>query len=722
MLRAIERLGPAVAVAVAALALVAAALVHLGWWNPLVGWPAAVAIMTASWLLVGRTTRPRPEPALDRVSLALTGVITVWLAVLHSGHLVIRRDGGAYALYTQWIATRHTLPVAADLDAFGGAGAFGVERFTLSSPAFYQVLDGQTSGIAGPGVHAEIVPQFLIGAPAVYSLGWWAGSPLGASWTGMQIVPPMLGGLALLCFGTLVGRLVGRRWAAPAIAGLGLAMPMVLVLRTTYSEPPALLMMLSAALLAVEALEDRRLPPALLAGALVGLTGLVRVDAVREVALLVVVCAVLAARGNRVAPAMAVSAVAGSGLSLAVGWWTSRPYLSAVGPSLRPVVAAMVVLALASALSVPVLRRRRARATSAGSPAGRTHRAGQVVARVTTALVLLLGLVLASRPLWLTVRQDPDDTGARFVAILQRAQGLPIDGGRTYAEHSLDWVAWYLGWPAVVVAWIALAVLAGRATRWWTTRSADPPAWLVPTAVGFAGTVLVLVRPGITPDHPWADRRLVPVVIPMIVAACVAGIAWASTHLPQRRPWLTRRRLAWASVVLFLGPVVWASAPISFRRTEAGEVGAVEQVCAQLAPEDVVVAVDATEDGIAQRSGNEWVQVIRGVCGHPAGALLTPSARIERAAADLAERVAGRGGRLVLLTAQEDGENARRVLGVAGAGPDGRFEQPQRAVRIVTTEDRKWLTRRPTGVARLVIDVWLAPARSGPASGSGADS
>ena len=43
-------------------------------------------------------------------------------------------------------------------------------------------------------------------------------------------------------------------------------------------------------------------------------------------------------------------------------------------------------------------------------------------------------------------------------------------------------IAWYLGWPLVVLAWVVLAVLAGRAVAWWRCAATDPPPWLLPAA------------------------------------------------------------------------------------------------------------------------------------------------------------------------------------------------------------------------------------------------
>jgi hypothetical protein len=63
----------------------------------------------------------------------------------------------------------------------------------------------------------------------------------------------------------------------------------------------------------------------------------------------------------------------------------------------------------------------------------------------------------------------------------------------------------------VAAAWLAYR-LGGV-----LTQGQQLPRWLAPAAVGVAATALILYRPAITPDHPWADRRLVPVVLPTVV-------------------------------------------------------------------------------------------------------------------------------------------------------------------------------------------------------------
>ena len=138
-------------------------------------------------------------------------------------------------------------------------------------------------------------------------------------------------------------------------------------------------------------------------------------------------------------------------------------------------------------------------------------------------------------------------------------------------------------------------------------------------------------------------------------------------------------------VASFVGCALWGVATMIPGRVETGSAGAVQQVCAQLAPGDVVIAAD-------DRAANEWPQVIRGMCGHPALALTEPTrndptARSSAMAA-LREAVARGGHRAVFLSTQGPGEPA---------------------VRVVTRQHPNTLTTPPSGTIRLAFEVWLSP-------------
>jgi hypothetical protein len=741
----LSRSGPLAAGVVTATALLAAVLVPVGGWRPIIVAPLLLVITVA----LVRLVQFLPAPAAPRWSAPLCVAIAVahgwWAAATHSEHVVLRRDAGSYALYTQWITTHHGLPVSSYLDAFGGSAALTDPAFRLASPAFFQVLHG-SAGSAG----ADIVPQFLVGAPAVFSLGWWVGG-----WDGLLITPAIVSALALLAVAGLAARLTGGRWAVPIVATLALTQPVLHAARSTYSEPLALLMVMAAAALLVDAVRAGNVSPTstdsptlaarfarppgwwlgLAAGLGFGLAGLVRVDAVREVSFLLPVAAVLALRGHAAARPLVIGGLGGSVIAAIPALLFSRPYLGEIAASLVPLLAGGVVLGIGSLVAVRIGRRQAAARSGLvpstietpqpdGTTSGdeRTSKNGTTTTgrpapgsgirvrrwpRLVAGAVVLLGVILAGRPLWMTTRQDPNDPGSRVVAGLQLRQGLTVDGGRTYAEHSLNWVNWYVGPFVVIVGWLMLAAMAGAATRWWllsgrglrTSGAAgdsqnrpNVPPWLGPAVIGLAGTVLTLYRPGITPDHPWADRRLVPLVLPTMVIAAGAAVAWVGRIARRRWPAsLLLAVLATAAVGMLLPPAL-ATAPVAGDRTEAGELNAVRTVCAALRPNDVVLAIDT-------RTWNEWPQLVRGVCDRPSASLKVVQPSIGGPAVRrITARIVAAGHRPVLIAGTPEGVALMRELAL----------EPTEIVNLSTTEDQHYLTRVPDGTDPLAVQVWLA--------------
>jgi hypothetical protein len=735
--------GPAAAFAVTAVALSAAVLVPAGLWTPVVALPVLLVLGAVGWRLL-RLVPVRPAPVWTAgLTVALAAGFGAWAALTRAEQVVLRRDSGTYALYAHWIATRHGLPVDPQLDAFGGAAkVLGIPGVTLASPGFFEVSGVDLLGHGGP----VVLPQFLVGAPALYSLGWW-----GAGWTGLFVAPAVVGALALLAFGGLTARLVGARWAPLAVAALGLAQPVLHAARATWSEAPALLLLLAAVALAVDALSGDDVRLARLAGLLAGLAGLVRVDSVREVALLVAVCALLVLRGSRVALPMAVAALGGAAVAAVPAVAYSLPYLEINRDSILPLVAGTVVLAAFLAVAVLLARRGGEPATPTVLPAERTAAASVLTpagASTTAAagtpgtpvpapgsraggsgeseqaapaerpawrrplplalgaVVALTGLALASRPWWLVGHQTATGRG---LSDLQQQLGLPVDATRTYAEQSVHWVAWYTGPVALVLALATLTVLGVLAGVWWQrprSQGARPPAWLLPAALGFSSSVLVLYRPGITPDHPWADRRLVTTVLPTVALAAVAAVAWSVRTLRRRLPTPIFPVAATAGAAVLLWPAWSGTAPVALLSTERGETAAVAAVCASLQPGDVVVALSGGDrDGGPDRSTNEWPEAVRGVCGHPMLSVITPARdpALQRSALERLDALASAAGhRLVVLSATDgDGTPPQHLLDLG--------LRPRRVVRVETTEDRHELARPGAGSSYLLVEMWTAP-------------
>ncbi len=287
---------------------------------------------------------------------------------------------------------------------------------------------------------------------------------------------------------------------------------------------------------------------------------------------------------------------------------------------------------------------------------------------------------------------------------MQAGQGLPVDRTRTYAEQSVNWAVWWLGPAAVLLAW-AGATLGAYRTGWLLIRRAMPPAWLAPYVIGFGSIVLTLARPGITPDHPWADRRLVVSVLPGLLLFACAAVAQLTRLARRRAPLPVLGAAVLVGGVALALPAALATQPMATQRTELGELGAVHTVCRSFHPGDVALEV-------GERTTNEWVQVLRGVCGVPtlgvhvhgtSTTTETGRAALSAALARIVPQVSkdlAPGGRVVLVADRSE------LLTQLGR-PD-----PTRLVLLHTTEDQRLLTERPSGTEPLVIELWSAPAGS----------
>jgi hypothetical protein len=658
-----------------------ALLAWLGLWQPLVALPVLLVLAVISFR-VSRLVRPRPLPVWTVAAVVLVALgSTLWAGLTHSEQVLPRRDPGSYLQSAISLATEHRTPIVVPADSIGGADVLRIKGVTLDSPAFYQV---------GSPAEPAVQPQFMIGPAAWYSVAYWIGQAPGAIW-----LAAVFGGLSVLAMGLLTGAVVGPRWGPLGALGAAVCFPLLHVNRSTYSEPLAALVLATGLLLLAESTRvgadgrwrhARRL--GLLAGLLIGGGGLIRPDALRETILLLPVAALLLIRRDGGGASLLLGAGVGTLVSAAVGLGLSNQYLGTIAASLVPLLALGVVLgALAAAV---VLTARRGVSLPPGIRA--------VLPRASAALVVLVGLGLALRPLFQTARQSAADPGSRVVAGLQLRQGLPVDGGRTYAEQSLAWTGWWMGPIALVLTFVVLACGAHALARAWV-RQDRLPRWAGPFLVGAASALLTWYRPGITPDHPWADRRLF-IVLPLVVVCVVCAAAWVTR-------WSTRHLPLAAVVVCGIGvgaallvPEALATWPHATERVERGELAAVRQVCRSFAPGDVVLTVD-------DRAANEWPQVVRGQCQVPTLSLTTavrrdPAAR-GAAVAAVARAVKARGGQLVLLAADSDASLRTPLPGGVAV---------TRVAKVVDTtvrEDARLLERRPDHLVALPIRVWLAP-------------
>jgi hypothetical protein len=316
-------------------------------------------------------------------------------------------------------------------------------------------------------------------------------------------------------------------------------------------------------------------------------------------------------------------------------------------------------------------------------------------------------IAFAIRPYVQTVHGHPATATADFIATLQRQQGLRTDPTRTYAEQSLYWVIWYIGLPTVLLGGFGIVLLTRhclRALLTWRDPDGRLRMWALPLAILCAGSAAVLWRPDIVPDQPWASRRLVVAVLPVLIIAAL----WAASWLAVR----ARSRGASGATAVLVGlfcsaamlvPTVSTTFGVglshggksgglqpvaqglAFQRIGAGQDEAVSQLCAQLPRRAAVVIVDRT-------AAAQFLQVVRGMCGVPAGSMAGQSVP---AVDGVLRAIAATGRQPVLLA------STSRGLSAYGGSP-------VRVLDLATTGDPHELIQLPTAPTRVRYLLWMS--------------
>jgi hypothetical protein len=452
---------------------------------------------------------------------------------------------------------------------------------------------------------------------------------------------------------------------------------------------------------------------AALGGLALGLTAAVRVDGLTYALPAIPVIGVMfAARKPQWLP-FGIGLAVGAGYGLAADYVLARPYLDTLASWMRTfgiIAAAVTVVTVAGVLLArygklgPAARR-----VLAARPLRWLRRAATATVRrlpeAAAALTVLALIGFALRPYVQTVRANSSPSVTGYVGYLQRVAGLPLDPTRLYAEDTLYWVIWYIGLPAVLLGVFGLALLVRRVLRALLTRS-DPDSavrvWALPVLVIGWATVTVLWRPGTIPDQPWASRRLVPVVLPGLILAAVWATAWLTGQARKRGAGMVASSaVAALSVVALLIPTALttfgvgvtssggsqpstAAAGLALQRTGAGELAAVNQLCASIGAGASVVIVDP-------RLADGFTQLIRGGCA-------IPTARVRPSAAEVLAVVAG---------IQQ--AHRRPVLLGTSQAQLARFGAPaNEIVSLATTQDAHDLTRPPTTTWPIRYAIWMA--------------
>ncbi len=638
----------------------------------------------------------------------------IWQLVFSAEPVIVLRSYGAYLQTGYWIAQHGSLPIPQSLAAFGGA---------------HPGLAFSSTGFFARGT--SVVPGSMAGLPMLLAGAFWVHGITAATAMGAVI-----GGLAILAFGGLTGRLAGPWWAPAGALVLGFTLPEQYVSRTSLSETAAQVLLFGGLCFVCDAVtlgiadEARPRSPAAapggrrpslqprswvrwytpqramiaLGGLALGLTSVVQVDGLLYVIPAIAFGGILIAGRRATGAAFSIGLIVGAAYGLADGYLLARPFMASLKPAPELIGLMAVWLAAFTLAAIEFLRYPRARGAVRRTFGQRPLRWLPQIGAVLT-IAALVGLAI--RPYLQTVRGPATGAAADYVALLQRLQHLPLDPGRTYAEDTLYWVVWYVGFPAILLGGFGLALLVRRCLRaliTWRDPAGAARTWGLPLAIICTGSAAALWDPAITPDQPSASRRLVPLVLPGLIVCAI----WASAWLVGR----ARARGAGAVATTFVsvccvaalmvptvvttfglgltpsgtgGALEPVADGLAVKRIGQGEVSAVRGLCASIRPDSSVVIIDRL---VAER----FLQVIRGMCGVPAASMAgQPAAAVAAVVSGI-----GRAGRRPVLVAARP----RQLAGYGG--------NPVRVLDLLTTQYPHTLTQPPAAPWPAHYVIWLA--------------
>jgi hypothetical protein len=473
---------------------------------------------------------------------------------------------------------------------------------------------------------------------------------------------PLLGGAAVLTFGGLAARLIGPRWAVAATLALAASFPEMFTSRSTYSEPLAQILLLGGICLFLDSERaggDRaKQVLAAAAGLALGLLLLVRLDGASDTLPILPWCGgLLLVRRPQAIPLFAGFAV-GSLYGVIDGVFLTRPYLALNKSSVEP-LALLTVVVIVATLAVVLAVRRGFR---------------------------------VPRPRWLPAAAAALPPLVLAGAAARVMMAPPAITAHDYSRHALEWIIWWAGPPIVLAATAAAALLAYRVLR------GRQPEWALPLTI-FGWTIVVfLIHPAITPDMPWASRRLVPAVLPGCILLAAWGASWLTRQLKEHNYAGRPAGLfaaccgvalvavpAWISFQPHLGHGGLQLRGLAEVNTYRGEVAAVDEMCAAIPSGSTVVVIDGP-------IANRMLGDIRVDCDVPAARLRDVTvSRVKQ----VIKGIDGTGRRAVLLGSRKDEFNEY---------PDGTVKQ---VMKLNTHFDATDLNGVPTTTWSYSFVVWM---------------
>lgn len=422
----------------------------------------------------------------------------------------------------------------------------------------------------------------------------------------IYVLNVVFGGAALFAVYGFSRTLLRPYYALFATGLLSLTLPFIYFSRDTYTEPLAALFTFGGLALLTIAERRKHLPTWGWAGVLVGGSVLVRPDAYLTIIAMVIYIGLRILltnkkeRGGLVKGAAIWSIVTFAVASL--GWLDitimSKVYYHGQGEEikLQLLLLGVVLVALSIIHAVNVFYKDKITTV--------LNRFIKNKAAFFAILFIGIFLLLSLRPLVFKDMAGPSNgVGATINA--QIRLGEPPQP-RTYAESTVQWLNWYMGEIMVALAIFGMALVIYLSLK--KNRHMD----LLGILVIATSAMLYLIRPSITPDHIWAARRFLPVIIPGFIIYGTHMLDVLTIKAEKSGYLKTNNQKAVLALILSFIVVtpVLVTRPFIRVSEKPDHEAAVLQYCEKLNDKDLVVWMGSLLE-------LDTVQTTRAYCGNP---------------------------------------------------------------------------------------------------------
>jgi hypothetical protein len=243
--------------------------------------------------------------------------------------------------------------------------------------------------------------------------------------------------------------------------------------------------------------------------------------------------------------------------------------------------------------------------------------------------VLGIGIALAGFLAWF-VRPKIQTTRGLSNALtegLQLAAGKAADPTRTYSEHSMHWMAWYLGPIAVAAGIVGAGLLVRAVARGRSLSGVALVAMLGPSSA------MYLWQAKAVPDQVWVMRRYLICALPLLVLLAFGLVATLMRWVPPPR---VPRAIPIAGALVIgafaIGYPISTVVHIRAMTEQRGDLAVLKDACATVGSNDGAIVVLQSAAGVT----DNLPQALRGWCDVPVANMIRAEnfeAKLKRLAA-----------------------------------------------------------------------------------------